>query len=193
MPAQTFTEEIKRHSNWSIFTGVLTVLLGLFLIAYPLLTATITTLLFGGLLIFVGVTHFFFALNSESVGGLLLKILLAAIYVIAGVGVAFFPITGVAALTLALGTLLLVAGAIEITMAFRLRPVSGWGWFLINAAASFLLGILILAGWPVSSVWAIGTLVGVSVLMNGISKIMIGTRMRTGVAIVEQEDFRKAA
>lgn len=194
MSAQTITEfdETKRHSNWSIFTGILTALLGLFLIAYPLLTATITTLLFGGILIFVGIAQFFFALHSQSVGKFFLKLLVAVLYTGTGVGIAFFPIAGVAALTLLLGTILLVGAGLETATAFLLRPIKGWGWFLFNAGASLLMGILILAGWPVSSVWAIGTLVGVSVLMNGLSRVMIGGRMRRVTTSIEPE-IRRAA
>ena len=194
MSTQAITEfnEIKRHSNWGIFTGVLTALLGVFLIAFPLFTATITTLLFGGILIFVGVAQFFFALHSESAGRLLLKILLSALYVITGVLIAFFPIAGVAALTLVLGTLLLAAAALEAITAFLLRPVKGWGWFLFNAAVSLLMGFLILAGWPVSAIWAIGTLVGVAVLMNGLSRIAIAAKMRR-VATRFEPDIQRAA
>jgi uncharacterized membrane protein HdeD (DUF308 family) len=89
--------------------------------------------------------------------------------------------------------MLLVFAGVETVAALQLRPLKGWGWFLFNAAASLLMGILILEGWPASSVWAIGTLVGVSVLMNGISRIMIAGMMRSSIRIVESEDFRKAA
>ncbi len=194
MSAQPITEfsDIKRHSSWSIFTGILTALLGVFLIAYPFFTATITTLLFGGILIFVGIAQFFFALHSQSVGKFFLKLLLGVLYAITGIGIAFFPIAGVAALTILLGTILLVGAGVETATAFLLRPVKGWGWFLFNATASFLMGILILAGWPASSFWAIGTLVGVAVLMNGLSRVMIAGTMRRAIISVEP-DIRRAA
>jgi uncharacterized membrane protein HdeD (DUF308 family) len=54
------------------------------------------------------------------------------------------------------------------------------------------MAILILARWPSSSVWAIGTLVGVAVLMGGISRIMIASRIRSAILGVEQPT-RKAA
>jgi uncharacterized membrane protein HdeD (DUF308 family) len=52
--------------------------------------------------------------------------------------------------------------------------------------ASLLMGILIFAQWPSASVWAIGTLVGISVLMSGISRIMIATKIRSGVTNIER-------
>jgi uncharacterized membrane protein HdeD (DUF308 family) len=104
---------------------------------------------------------------------------------------AFFPIAGVATLTAVLGTLLLMQAGLQTATAFQLRPLNGWGWFLFDAASSLLLAILILAKWRSSSVWAIGTLVGVSVFMSGISRIMIATQIRSGADNVER--FIRAA
>lgn len=192
MPAGNLFDDMKRRFTWSIGMGVITALLGLFLIAYPMITATITTILFGWILIFVGVAQFVFAVHSQSIGTFFLKVLSSLLYGFTGVGLVFFPIAGVAALTVLLGTMLLVSAGVETATAFQLRPVKGWGWFLIGGAASLLMGILILAGWPASSVWAIGTLVGVSVLMNGISRVMIAGIVRSGISIVER-DIGKAA
>jgi uncharacterized membrane protein HdeD (DUF308 family) len=192
MATQSLPDEIKKRSGWSIFMGVLTALLGVFLIAYPLATATITTLLLGWVLIFVGIAQFVFALHSQTVGKFFLKVFLGVLYGIAGVALAFFPTAGVAALTVILGSLLLVYGITATIAAFQVRPVDGWGWFLFDGLASLLVGMLILVKWPSSSLWAIGTLVGVAVLMGGISRIMIAAKIRKGVGIVEG-DIRRAA
>ena len=108
-----------------MFMGVLTALLGVFLIAYPLATATIATLLFGWVLIFVGIAQFVFALHSQTIGRFFLKVLLGVLYAIAGVVLVFFPIAGVAVLTVVLGSLLLVYGGVVAAVAFQLRPVEG--------------------------------------------------------------------
>ena len=192
MDTQNVTDDIKKRSAWSIFMGVLTALLGVFLIAYPLATATITTVVFGCVLILVAAAQFVFAFHSQKIGNFFLKVLLGVLYGIAGIVLVFFPITGVAALTVLLGILLLVYAGAVTALAFRLRPVEGWGWFLFDGIVSLLLGILILARWPSSSFWAIGTLVGVAVLMGGISRIMIAAKIRKGAGMVAG-DIRRAA
>ena len=192
MSTQSVTGDIKKHFTWSIFTGILTALLGLFLITFPLVAAAITTVVFGSVLICVGVVHFIFAFHSHSIGKFLLQAISSVLYVIAGIALAFFPLAGVAALTVLLGAFLLVYAGVVTVTAFQLRPYDGWGWFLVDGIASFLMGALILAGWPSSSIWAIGTLVGVSVLMGGISRIMIATRMRRTIDRFES-GIRKAA
>lgn len=186
MPAQNLTNEIKNRSVFSIVMGFVTVALGVFLILYPLTTATITTVLLGWALIFVGIAQFVFALHSQTVGKFFLKAFLSALYVICGLALAFFPIAGVVALTALLGILLLIHAGVATATAFQMRPVEGWGWFLFDAASSLLMGILIFAKWPSAPVWAIGTLVGVSVLTSGISRIMIAAKIRSGVTDVER-------
>jgi uncharacterized membrane protein HdeD (DUF308 family) len=186
MSTQNLTEEVKKRSTWSIFMGIVTAALGCFLIVYPMATAAITAVLLGWALIFVGLAQFVFALYSQTIGNFFLKVLLSLAYGICGIALAFFPIAGVAALTGVLGTLLLIQAGLLTATAFQLRPVDGWGWFLFDATTNLLLGILILAKWPSSSVWAIGTLVGVSVLMSGISRIMIATKIRSGAASMER-------
>ena len=192
MSTQSLTTDIKRRSTWSILMGVLTAALGVFLIAYPLGTAAITTVLLGWVLIFVGIAQFVFALHSQTVGRFFLKVLLGVLFGVAGIALAFFPIEGVAVLTVFLGTFFLVVAGVEAATAFQLRPVEGWGWFLFAAAVSLLIGILILARWPSSSFWAIGTLVGVAVLMGGISRIMIAAKIRSGVGTVDRISRRAA-
>ncbi|MGD0470821.1 MAG: DUF308 domain-containing protein [Terriglobales bacterium] len=186
MPAQSFTEEVKMRSAWSIFMGVLTAALGVFLIVYPLATATITTVLLGWVLIFVGIAQFVFALHSQTVGNFFLKVLFGALYGVTGVALAFFPFEGVEALTALLAVLLLVQAGLATVSAFQVRPLEGLGWFLFDAAASLIMGMLILVKWPSSSLWAIGTLVGVAVLMGGISRTMIASKIRSGASSVDR-------
>lgn len=193
MSAQTLTDDIKKRSNWSILMGILTAVLGVFLIAYPLATATVTTVLLGWILIFVAIAEVVFALHSQTVGKFFLKLLLAVLYGIVGIALAFFPFHGVAALTAFVGTLLLIYGIVGLVGAFQLRPAQGWGWFLFDALATLAIGILILAKWPSSSVWAIGTLVGVAVLMGGISRTAIAARIRSTVGMVDTTAGPKAA
>jgi uncharacterized membrane protein HdeD (DUF308 family) len=69
-------------------------------------------------------------------------------------------------------------------MAFALPAGAGRAGFLVNALFSLLLGVMILAQWPVSSVWAIGTMVGVAVFVNGVTRAVISGRIR--------QDFRVA-
>jgi uncharacterized membrane protein HdeD (DUF308 family) len=185
MSTQSLTDDVKKRSAWSIAMGVLTAVPGVFLIIYPFATAMITTVLLGWILILVGIAQFVFALHTQTVGNFFLKVLLGILYAVAGVALAFLPIEGVIVLTGVLGTLLLIQAGMLTVTAFQMKPLDGWGWYLADAIASLLLGILIFAKWPSSSLWAIGTLVGVAVLI-GISRIMIAAKVRSGTGELER-------
>jgi uncharacterized membrane protein HdeD (DUF308 family) len=136
--------------------------------------------------VLVGIAQFVFALHSQTVGRFFLKALSAVIFVLAGLALAFYPVAGLATLTAMLGAFLLVEAGVLIVTAFHMRPTKGWGWFLFDGLVSLLLGILILAHWPASSVWAMGTLVGFAVLMSGFTRIMLASRIRGGASAAEQ-------
>jgi uncharacterized membrane protein HdeD (DUF308 family) len=186
MSVPSLIQEVKKRSGWSIFMGALSAVLGLFLIAYPMATATITTVLLGWTLIFVGVAQFVFALHSQTPGNFFLKILAGALYGITGIALAFAPMAGVEALTALLGTLLLVQAGLATVTAFQIRPLDGWGWYLFDAIVTLALGMLIIIKWPSSSMWAIGTLVGAAVLMGGISRTVVASKIRSGAGKVDR-------
>ena len=112
---------MRKRLSWCTVMGILTIVLGSFLIAYPLATATITTLLLGWALILVGIAQFIFALHSEFAGRFLAKAFLSILYCITGLALALFPFGGVAALTAMLGTLLIVHAGLMTITAFRAR------------------------------------------------------------------------
>jgi uncharacterized membrane protein HdeD (DUF308 family) len=179
-------QDAEKRSGWSIFMGVLSAALGVFLIAYSFATATVTVVLFGWTLIFVGIAQFIFALHSQTPGNFFLKLLGGALYGVTGAALAFAPVAGVEALTALLGVMLLVQAGLATATAFQIKPLEGWGWYLADAGASLALGMLILVKWPSSSVWAIGTLVGIAVLMGGISRIVVASTIRSGASNVQR-------
>ena len=89
---------------------------------------------------------------------------------------------GPATLTLILAGIILAEGVIEVISYFRMRREGASGWPILNGIITLLLGGLIWFHWPSSTDWAIGTLVGVNLLMTGISRLMFGMAVRKLVA-----------
>jgi len=102
------------------------------LIVDPLATAKVTTALLGWVLILVGVTQLVFALYSREPGSFFPKLLAAALFGVTGAALAFVPMAGVQALAGLLGTLLLVQAGLATVTAFQIRPLTGWGWFVLR-------------------------------------------------------------
>jgi uncharacterized membrane protein HdeD (DUF308 family) len=185
------SSEIKSRAGWGIFLGLVTAALGLLLLAYPLAAATVTTVVLGCVLVVAGAIDIVLALSSHTAGSFFLRLLLGIGYGLAGVLMVTFPLWGVAVLTVVVGTVLFFEAAMAAMLAFQTRPNPGWGWLLFDAGVTALLGILILAHWPQSAIWAIGTLVGAAVLIRGITRIALSFGLRRMVSRVTDRDVQR--
>jgi uncharacterized membrane protein HdeD (DUF308 family) len=120
-----------------------------------------------------GVTHLVFAWKGHSTGSRLWELLVGLTYLFAGIYLILHPVAGLASLTLLLAFYLFFEGIFEILAFFPVRSRPGAGWLLFDGAITLLLAIMIWRHWPSSSVWAIGTLVGISMLFSGFSRLML--------------------
>jgi uncharacterized membrane protein HdeD (DUF308 family) len=87
----------------------------------------------------------------------------------------------VTSLTLVLASLFLIEGVLNIVLFFKMRSVGGSTWVLIDGIITLLLGLMIYMQWPSSSAWAIGTLVGVSMMISGVTRISLSLALRKAV------------
>jgi len=151
---------------------------GLIAIALPLVSSIGIVILLAWVILFAGLSHLVFAFHSRGVGNVLWQILLAVIYVVAGIYLLIHPLLGVLSLTLVLAVFLALEGIVEIALYFGLRGVRHSGWVLLDGIITLILGILIWRQWPSSSVWVIGTLIGISLIFSGISRVMLSLAAR---------------
>lgn len=169
---------VKKAKGWFIAIAVLFILLGIFAIAEPFTAGLGVTLLVGWLLVIGAGAHFFSAFKGGGAKHVILQALVGMVYLVGGGYFLTHTIMGVSTLTLLLSGIILAEGAMEIVAYFRLKNVGGSGWLVVNGIVTLVLGGLIWFHWPSSSVWAIGTLVGVNLLMTGISRLMLGLAAR---------------
>jgi uncharacterized membrane protein HdeD (DUF308 family) len=159
--------------NWSIALSVLLIIAGLFAICVPLISGVGITLLFGWLMILSGITHFIFAFKTHTTGGVIWELIIGAIYLFTGVYLIMHPLDALLVLTLILACYLFFEAIAEFVQYFQLRPRHGAGWILVDGVITLILAIMIWRSWPASSVWVIGTLVGISMLFSGFSRLML--------------------
>ena len=169
---------IRKASGWFIGMAVVFILLGILAIIEPGLAGLAVTILVGWLLIFGGMAHLVAAFSGGGAGRVIWQVLIGIVYIVGGFYFLTHPLLGLGTLTLLLGVIILTEGVFEVIVYFRTRGEGGSGWLLVNALITLLLGGLIWFHWPSSSVWAIGTLVGVNLLMTGISRLMFGLAAR---------------
>ena len=184
MSATSLVTIAKQSLGWSIALSVLMIIAGLLAIVVPAAAGIAVTILVGWLLVFSGAAHLVFAWHTRTTGGFLWELLLGLAYIVVGAYVLARPVAGLASLTLALAIYLFAEAVLEFMLGFRLRPMAGSTWLLLDGVITLILAILIWRSWPSSSPWAIGTLVGISMLFSGVSRLMLSMGARSLVAKV---------
>jgi uncharacterized membrane protein HdeD (DUF308 family) len=182
MAQGTPADFVRQASTLSILWGVLLIICGLLVIGSPYVAAVAVNVVIAWLLVVAGALHIFVAFQAFKAGTMLWKLLVGVAYVAAGVYMVMQPQLGVASLTLLLASLFLVEGLLAIILFFQIRSLGGSAWVLVDGIVTLLLGGMIYMQWPASSAWAIGTLVGVSMFMSGVSRVMMSTAVRKTMA-----------
>jgi uncharacterized membrane protein HdeD (DUF308 family) len=153
------------------------IIAGMIAIGAPLEAGVVVVIVVGWMAIFNGGAQLIYAFSHEAKHRWL-EGLLGIIYIIAGIYLLMHPGRGLLALTLLIACFLLVYGIFALVLAFRMRPAAGWGWVLFDAAVTILLGLMIYIHWPGTSEFAIGTLIGISFIISGVSRLMLSLAVR---------------
>lgn len=169
---------IRRITGWYIAAAVLFIVLGMFAIVEPAAAALGVTVLVGWLLIFGGLAHLIGACAGGAAKEINFRIVIGIAYLVGGRYSLTHPHLAIGTLTLLLGAVILTGGLVEIISYFRLKRQDASGWMLLNGIINLLLGGMILFHWPSSSVWAIGILVGLTLLMTGMTRLMFALTAR---------------
>jgi uncharacterized membrane protein HdeD (DUF308 family) len=176
--AETVLDNVKRASGWSIVLGILMILAGMLAILAPLIAGVVIVYVVAWTAIFNGGAQIVYGFRAHSGGRMALEILLGLLYIAAGIFILLHPAGGLLALTLIIACFLLVYGVFALVLAFQMRPLPGWGWVLFDAIVTILLGGLVWAHWPINSEWVVGTLVGISFIVSGVSRLMLSMAVR---------------
>jgi uncharacterized membrane protein HdeD (DUF308 family) len=176
------TDIVRQASTISIVWGVLLVILGVVAIGSPFLAAVAVSLVVAWLILLAGVVHVMLAIRAHGAGSMIWKLLVGLAYLFFGAYLLMHPALGVASLTLLLAVLFLIEGILDIVLFFSLRSLGGSLWLLVDGIITLLLGLMIYVRWPSSSAWALGTLVGVSMIVSGVARVMLSLTLRQTTA-----------
>ena len=178
MSATSTVPIAKESIGWSIGLSVLMIIAGFLAIILPGAAGIAVNLLVGWMLVFSGGMHFVYAWQARHNRGFVWELLLGILYFVIGGYLLINPIRGLVTLTLALAFYLWMKGILEFVLSFWLRSVPGAGWILFDAIVTVILAFLIWRTWPWSTEWAIGTLVGISMVFSGVSRLMLSLSTR---------------
>jgi uncharacterized membrane protein HdeD (DUF308 family) len=172
------TGEVQRHTGWFIALGILFIIGGVLAIAMPLVASLAVAIVVGWSLIVLGIVQIVQAWSMRSWGGFAWQLIIGILFVLGGFDMAFFPLSGAITLALVLGVVFLVKGIIQLILGFRYRPHAGWGWMIAAGILAAVVGLMVLAQWPLSGAWVPGTLAGISLIFSGWSYVAVAMAVR---------------
>jgi uncharacterized membrane protein HdeD (DUF308 family) len=180
---------VGRHWGWVLTFGIVTLLAGLFTLAWPGRTIVVVAVLFGIQLVVAGIFRFVaaFASDDETGGTRVLLALLGVLSFIVGLYALRHILITVAALALLLGIFWIVNGAVETFAALSHRGMQGRGWTIFMGLLSVVAGVVVLV-YPAISLATLAIVLGFWLLVFGIMEIVLAFRIRS----VGQEATRVA-
>ena len=170
--------EPRQSFRSSALFAILLIVLGILAISLPALASIGVARVLSWLILFEGIIQLVYAFKSEGVGSKIWKILVSVLYIFVGGYLLVHPLIGLAGLTLMLAVFFFIEGITDIGTFIWTRKNIGSEWLLLHGIVTLLLGVMIWKHWPVSSLWALGTLVGISMLLTGITRLMMGLKGR---------------
>jgi uncharacterized membrane protein HdeD (DUF308 family) len=171
---------LRANWGWIVALGFVYLIAG-FVALGSVLTATVASVfLVGVMMIVAGIAEIINAFQLKGWGKFLIWAVLGFLYIVAGFVTFENPLFAAAVLTLILGAALVASGLVRIFLAFSMKRESPWIWLLASSVVTALLGLLILAHWPISSVYVLGIFLGVDLVMAGAAWIGLGFALRRG-------------
>ncbi len=163
-------EELPRKWKWLLALGILIVLGGLAGLLMTVAMTIVTVLFYGAMILVGGVAVLLHEIKEreERWQGRLTHLLMALLYIVAGLLLLLNPVAGSMVMTLLLGAMFLAMGVMRIVYGLRCRR-RGWHWIspVLAGLVDVVFALVIAGSWPISSLWIIGLIVSVELVMHG--------------------------
>lgn len=163
---------LKETTGLSIGWGVVTIVLGFVALLLPLATGIAVSAFVGWIIVIGGIAYSASAFAVSGAGAFIWRLLIGIVYVAGGGYLAFHPSLALESLTLIVAAIFFIEGILETAVFFHLRSIPGSGWILFDAILTFVLAYFIWRPFPSSSSWAIGTLIGINLIMSGTTRLL---------------------
>jgi uncharacterized membrane protein HdeD (DUF308 family) len=171
-------QPLRAKSGWIVALGIIYVVAGLVALGSVVLATVATVFVVGIMMVIAGVAEVINAFQIKTWGKFLFWLLLGVLYIVAGFATFENPLLAAALLTLLLGFSLVASGIMRIVLAFSMKEVAPWIWVALSGTITVLLGLVILAHWPVSGLYILGLFLGIDLVLAGASWISVGFGLR---------------
>jgi len=171
-------ESVRRSWPWYLLAGIFLILLGPVVGGLPYLMATPAEVLIGAVVGLGGLIKLLHAVLSRHWTGFILVLLEALLSLAVGLRLLLLPLEGALTLPLFLALFLGLEGLVRIALAFKVRPMTRWGWFLFSGLAGLVLGALAWLGWVGQDIRELELLVGIDLIVIGWAMAVFSTTIK---------------
>ncbi|MGB8684158.1 MAG: HdeD family acid-resistance protein [Candidatus Binatus sp.] len=172
-------EEVRAHRGWFLFMGVALIIFGTIAIGSAEIMTMVSVMLLGWILIFAGIFEVVHGFARRAWGGFFINLAGGLLYAVTGLLMVSHPGLAAVTLTFMIAMLLIVAGTFRIIVAFS-TPIHHRGWLILNGVISLILGFCIMDSWPVSGLWVIGLFIGIDMIFDGWTEVMLALSVGSG-------------
>jgi uncharacterized membrane protein HdeD (DUF308 family) len=172
-------EGLARSWGWVLFYGILTLILGIMVLAWPGATLATIAILFGIQLLVAGIFEIVAVFRHGESGGMrVMSALLGVISLIAGLWVLRNIEAALFALTLLLGIYWVVSGIIRTVDAIADHSTPARGWAIFGGVLSVIAGAIVFV-WTGISLAALVWVLGIWLVVWGIVIIVTSLSVRS--------------
>ena len=169
--------EIVQYWGWFLTFGIGLVILGIAAVARSITATVVSMMFFGWLLLIACGIEVVQAVMVGHWAGFFHHLLAAILFGVTGLLLVTRPVVSAEVATVFMAMFFLVGGLFQLIDAFAVT-LPGWGWQAFDGAVTFVLGLLVLAQWPVSGLWVIGLFIGIDLIFYGGAWIALALDLR---------------
>jgi uncharacterized membrane protein HdeD (DUF308 family) len=171
--AEIIEKLARRVSGFSIVLSILLIACGILAILLPVEMSLGVVIVIAWLLMISGVVQLVNAIRGRGTGSRFWAGMIGITHFGMGLFFRLDPGIGIAALTLALIAFFVAQGIIGVVAYFRMRKSGASAWLLFESAMTLIFGVMIWRHWPSGSLWVIGVLVGINMIIIGTTHLML--------------------
>lgn len=164
--------------GWFLILGILQIIVGVLCWIDVVAASIAATVVIGALLLLGGMFQVIQAFTVRGWSGFLLHVLMGIFYVVGGLLLMDEPIRGSLIITIVISVLLIVSGVARLVMAATHRHMPGLWLVVLSGVVSFIVGVLLYASLPWSSLWVLGTLIAIELVFHGIAWVQFGLTLK---------------
>jgi uncharacterized membrane protein HdeD (DUF308 family) len=166
------SHELVQYWGWFLAFGIGLAVLGIAAVLRAVTATVLSMLFFGWMLVFASGIELADAVMVGHWAGFFLHLLSAILFGVAGLLMVTHPVKGAEVMTIFMAMFFLVGGLFQLVGSIAVA-LPGWGWQVADGVITLMLGVLLLAEWPVSGLWAIGLFVGIDLIFQGCAWIAL--------------------